>query len=143
MDGEDSAGRIAWLIDGAAAASAGSAIAVSVRLLGCPPLPALPLGAIAALLSLALLRAVRPEARRYHLPAFALPAWGEVLVAEPLLLDRSADGKIVRLPVRRAAAQANLGMSAEQRLRAGNVVQIKPDASAALKAALAELRRAP
>jgi hypothetical protein len=112
------------------------------------------------LLSFAALRAVG-SAPRYRLPPFALPDWSEVLVPAledlpTLVLGVSVrefpeDSNVVRLhPSRmlptpgqlRHRIEAHLGGSGPAPDYEDNVALLSPDASAALKAALAELRRA-
>ena len=156
MDGEENGGLLAWLVDGVAAAFAAGALAFSAMLLG-HPLAALLGGAGMLLLSFTALRTVK-TASSYRLRPLVLPDWDEVLsatemfvpatpVAEPV----SGSSNVVRLhPARSLPTPGELKRRidahlAEPRARDeddDNVVLLAPDASAALRAALAELRRA-
>lgn len=67
--GEDWMG---WSADGVAAAILGAAIGTALLLLGWP-LVGVGVAAVSALATLALLRQVKPEPRRFRLRSFALP----------------------------------------------------------------------
>ena len=70
---------IGWLADGAAAGILGAALGASLLLLGFP-LAGVGAAATGGLAALGLLRQVKPEPRRFRLPAFELP---QPVVAEP------------------------------------------------------------
>ena len=81
--------------------------------------------------------------RVFALPAFEVPEWPELTAASPEVLPEG----VVRLPVRRLPTPGEL----EQRVRAhldrqparmAEVVELKSDASAALRQALAGLKAA-
>lgn len=148
MDGEGSAGLAAWLIDLAAAAIAGVAVAACLVLLG-KPLSALPGGAGALLLCFSALQCVRPEAGRYRLPTLQLPAWDDVFAEDELeLTNRAEETGVIRMfPMTPIPTAGELQRRIDAHLGGQllhddeNVVLLSPDASAALRNALAELKR--
>lgn len=158
MDEEGSAGLWAWLIDLAAAAVAGAAVALCLVLLN-KPLPAIPAGVGMLLLSFSALQCVRPEAPRYRLPELRPPEWQEVFAQdlreltapEPLPIESAAPpqgGGVIRMfPMTPIPTAGELKQRIDAHLRGtprhddGNVVLLSPDASAALRNALAELKR--
>jgi hypothetical protein len=148
MDGEDVPELLGWLVDCAAAAIAGGAAGMCLWLLGQGFMVVSAAVAGIAAATCGALRAWGSSGRHYRLPAFELPSWVDAL-AEPLLLDQPVDGaKIVRL--HRAVPPAISGFAARGgaiacsgRRAEGEIVPFAPDAGAALKAALAQLRRVP
>ena len=159
MDGDRNGSLLAWLIDLAAAALAGAAVGLCIVLLD-QPMAAVPAGAGMLLLSFSALQRLRPEPGRYRLPAFELPAWDDVLrddtfeltEVEPLLLDQpvpQAEGRgVIRLfPMTPLPTAGELKQRIDAHLGArqphddDNVVLLSPDATAALRSALAELKR--
>lgn len=150
---EGRAGILAVLIDGVAAAAAAIAVAASLWLLGMP-LPALLGGSGAMLATFAGLQALGARPRRMRMPAFAVPEWQHVLGPDtPLGSARHGAprerGNVVELRPRRALPRpAAIGPRVDPRLseeepKPGNVLLLAPDASAALRAALAELNGRP
>ena len=157
MDGKGS-GLGAWLIDLAAAMVVGSAVALCLVLLG-KPMPAVAAGAGMLLLSFSALQCVRPEPARYRLPSFDIPDWSDVLAEdvleltepEPLLLEDiapMADRGVIRMfPMAPIPTPGELKQRIDAHLGGAgpreddNVVLLSPDASAALRNALAELKR--
>lgn len=158
-------GRTAWLMDGAAAAIFGGAAGWCGSLLWGPP-AAVVVGMAALLIVMAGLRSVRPEPRRYRLPEFSASEWtaepaGDVLELtdqEPLLLqdplpEPEHDSRVVQLFPRqplptagelKARIDAHLERQPRHPLSPetdGEVVPLQADASAALRAAIADLRR--
>jgi hypothetical protein len=155
MDGEQSGGLLGWVVDGFAAACAAGALAFSAMVMG-HPLAGLLGGAGLLLLSFTALRAINP-AVRYRLPALDLPEWDEVLAFAETFLPAAApelvatNGNVVRLHAGRSLPtpgelkrriDAHLAEPRPADEDDDNVVLLAPDASAALRAALAELRRA-
>ena len=159
MDGEGKASLLAWVIDLAAAAVAGAAVAFCLVLLG-KPVPAIPASAGMLLLSFGALQCVRPEAGRYRLPPIALPAWDDVFTDEmleltevaPLLLndpvpavEESGDIRLFPMTPLPTAGELKKRIDAHLVARQAddddNIVLLSPDASAALRNALAELKR--
>jgi hypothetical protein len=134
MDG-DEGGTAHWLIDAAAATAAGCAVGWSLVLLGSVPAGACG-GPAALLLAFALLRKVPAGGRRFRLPKFHAPDWAEVLPCPA----HDPSGKVVWLRPP-AARDTRPGPLAATRCGA-DVVRLAPDASAALKAALAQAKRA-
>lgn len=155
---------VGWLADGVAAGVLGVAVGLCLLLLGEPQS-----GVIAAaglgLLGLAVLRQVKPEPRRFRLPAIEVPPLDvqapEAVLdlapeAEPeaLLLDDSlevvsADSRVVQLFAPRALPtpgelqqriQAHLS-TARPKPETGTVLELEVDAAAALRQALGDLRR--
>jgi len=162
MDWEGSVSLRAWLIDLVAAIAAASAVALCLVLLG-QEAAALPGGAGSLLLCFSALQCVPPEAGRFRLRAFAVPEWSEVLMEEaekpaelePLLLDQVADAPrsgVVRLfPATPLPTAGELKQRIDAHLARDlqpdptdddNVVLLSADATAALRSALAELKRA-
>lgn len=169
MDGGSEGGLIGWLIDGAAAAIAGAAAGWCAFVVVSPIAGAVAgvavLGAI-----LLVLRAIKPEPRRYSLPVFTLVSWEEakefthaepdvlkLTELEPLVLDDvieppSSDSRVVQLFARQplptaGELKARIDAHLERQPRrlippeGGEVVPLPVDASAALRAAIADLRR--
>ncbi|UUR08479.1 hypothetical protein [Sphingomonas glaciei] len=157
---------IGWSIDGVAAGLLGAALGACLLLLGMA-LPAVVAASAGCLLALAALRQVRPEPRRFRVPAFALvpvevapaePAvleLTEVLGPEPLELedrldDPATDSRVVQLFAPRPLPtpgelarriERHLGGGSGGEERGGTVLDLEADASAALRQALGELRR--
>ena len=152
--------RIGWLADGLAAAVLAAAVGTCLLLLGAPQAGVVA-SAISGLLALAMLRQVKPESRRFRLPAFALPEridgvleLTEVAEPEPLLLEDRldappADSRVVQLFAARSMPtpgelrqriEAHLA-SPERPAPGGTVLELEVDAAAALRQALGELRR--
>lgn len=154
-----------WSIDGVAAGLLGAAIGACVVLLGLM-LPAVIAASASCLACLAVLRQIRPEPRRFRLPAFTLEAVGSEAAAplvlevaeteaiEPLELeDRldepATDSRVVQLfAPRPLPTPGELAQRIEHHLgsgggeeRGGTVLEMDVDASAALRHALGELRR--
>lgn len=139
MDGEDSTELLGWLVDCAAAAIAGGAAGWCLWLFGQGVAVVSVSAAIIAAATCGVLRVWGSAGCHYRLPAFELPSLVDAL-AEPLLLDRPISGaKVVRL--HRVPPSTAIACSAQP--ARGEVVPFAPDASAALKAALAQLRQAP
>lgn len=158
---------IGWSIDGVAAGLLGAALGASLLLLLGTAMPAVMAASAGCLLALAALRQVRPEPRRFRVPAFALvpvdvaPAEPEVLELtealgpEPLELeDRleepGTDSRVVQLFAPRPLPtpgelvrriENHLGGSSSGEERGGTVLELEVDASAALRHALGELRQ--
>ena len=155
---------IGWSIDGVAAGLLGAAVGACLLLLGLAGAAVIASSA-AVLVALAALRRIRPEPRRFRLPAFALEPvehvaapeeleLTDVLPAEPLELedrlpDADDDSRVVqlfaprKLPTPGELAQRienHLGGNAEEG-RGGKVLELEVDAAAALRQALGELRR--
>ena len=148
MDGEDSAELLGWLVDCTAATIAGGAAGWCLWLLGQGFTVVSVAAAIIAAATCGALRIWGSAHCYYRLPTFELPSWVDVLAPEPLLLDKPADGaKIVRLHRAPASvggfAASGAALACGERQAGAEVVPFAPDASAALKAALAQLRRAP
>ena len=162
--GESGRGGVAgWLIDSMAAAVAGGAAGwCALVLLG--PLQAAITGSAVLAIAMLGLRAVKPEPRRYPLPVFELPGWEaepevlELTELEPLVLQDALpapdpDSRVVQLFARqplptagelKARIDAHLeGQPHRQPTPAagGEVVSLPVDASAALRNAIADLRR--
>ncbi|WP_029940594.1 hypothetical protein [Sphingomonas astaxanthinifaciens] len=159
---------IGWLADGAAAGILGAALGASLLLLGFP-LAGVGTAAAGGLAALALLRQVKPEARRFRLPAFELPQplvdapdileltdiAEEVAPAEPEPLELEdriepapAESRVVQLFAARPLPtpgelrqriEAHLEVRAER--PAAPVLELEVDAAAALRQALGDLRR--
>lgn len=156
MDGDRGGSLGAWLIDaGAAAVFAAAAALAGGALLGrVGATVAASLGLAAAFL---FMRSVKPAPARHRLPAFTLSGWPDDLVdvleltePEPLLLEDvltvAPDSRVVQLfsspqtrspggPLAREDAVPFKGQSVTLS------VQLPVDASAALRQALADLRR--
>lgn len=161
MDGGGEGGVTAWLIDVAAAGLLAAACAfVGTRLAGTEIGWAA--GAVAMGAALAALRRVQPEPRRFLLPAFAPPALPavesdvlELTEVEPLLLEDvlaavAPDSRVVRLfaepPLPTAGElvrriESHLGRQDRPPEASAEIVHLEADASAALREALADLRR--
>ena len=82
--------------------------------------------------------------RQFALPAFELPEWPEL--TEPTSTETLPEG-VVRLPVRRLPTAGELDRRVRahldrQPLRSAEVVELRSDASAALRQALAGLKAA-
>lgn len=158
MDGGGDGGVAAWLMDaGAAALFAVAAAFAGGALLGAEASAVG--GAGGFLLALLFLRSVKAEAPRLRLPAFDLADWYEpgefedvldLTELEPLLLDDAltvpTDSRVVQLfsipPLPspgelKARIDAHLAGKEPE----GQVVRLPVDASAALREALADLRR--
>lgn len=161
MDGAGD--RIGWTVDGLAAAILGGAVGACLLLLGWSQ-SGVAAAALVTVVTLAALRMVRPEPRRFRLPAFDLVdedgaeepvlLLDEVAEPEPLLLDDPleevpSDSRVVRLFAVRALPTpgelqqriaAHLATS-ERPARSGEVLDLEVDAAAALRQSLVELRR--
>jgi hypothetical protein len=157
---------IGWSIDGLAAGLLGIAAGACLLLIGQPREAVLAASA-SCLAALAVLRQIRPEARRFRLPAFALQPveftavavepnvidLTEALAPEPLeLSDRlpeaSEDSRVVQLFAPRALpTPGELARRIEHHLESGGeergdkVIELEVDAAAALRQALGDLRR--
>jgi hypothetical protein len=156
--------HLGWTLDGMAAAALGAAAGTCLLLLGWPQAG---VGAAASLglVALAGLRLIKPEPRRFRLPAFDLPepestpATEELLLTElagpePLLLDdpleeAAPDSRVVQLFAARPLPTPG---ELQQRIAAhlstvrapaegGALQTLDVDASAALRQSLSELRR--
>ncbi len=139
MDGEDLTELLGWLVDCAAAAIAGGAAGWCLWLLGQGFTAVSIAAAVIAAATCGALRIWGSSGRHFRLPPFAVPRWVDALDVEPPLLDQPVDGtKIVRLH-RTPRPAVVRGVAPPQ----GEVVPFAPDASAALKPALAQLRRVP
>ena len=153
---------IGWSIDGVAAAVLGAAAGACLLLLGMAREGVVAASAV-GLLTLAVLRQIRPEPRRFRLPAFALveaagdggaeileltdvaPAPLELVDALP---EPQQESRVVQLFAPRALPtpgelarriEHHLGGQAEE--QGGTVLELEVDAAAALRQALGELRR--
>ncbi len=156
-------GLAAWLIDGAAAGIAGAAVGWSV-LVVVGQTEALVAGVAVLLAAMLGLRLVQPEPRRFKVPAFELPDVAvdaeilELTELEPLLLqdalpEPEPHSRVVQLFPRQAVPtagelKARIDAHLERQPRhplppgtGGEVVSLPVDASAALRAAIADLRR--
>lgn len=109
------------------------------------PVPGMIAGTGGLLLGLSILQTIRPEPRRFRLPAFELPQWEEVLSSgEPQVLEQTLTGNVYRLrptPAPAAGEQGREQQDLDETAPDDNVVLLSADASAALREALAELRR--
>lgn len=158
MDGTGESGVVAWTIDALAALLFAAAAAFAGTSLLGPPAAAVG-GSAGFAVALLFLRSVKPEAARHRLPVFEPAKWDgpgefegavELTEREPLLLDDplivEQDSRVVRL-----FAAHPLPSPGEMKARIdahlagkdgpGEVVQLPVDASAALRDALADLRR--
>lgn len=160
----DGAGEdvIGWAADGLAAAILSAAVGTCLLLVGEPQAGVLAASAL-GLLTLAGLRQIQPEPRRFRLPEFAVAppeACEDVLLLteiaepEPLLLDDPlvevpGDSRVVQLfaarPLptpgelqQRIAAHLS---APDRQAEANGVHDLEVDAAAALRHALGELRR--
>lgn len=156
---------IGWSIDGGAAGLLGAAVGACLLLLGLTG-AAVVAAPAAVLLALVALRQIRPEPRRFRLPAFVLEAvehaaatelleLTDVLPAEPLELEdrlpeAAEDSRVVqlfapgKLPTPGELARRiddHLGGGGVDESRDGRVLELEVDAAAALRQALGELRR--
>lgn len=152
---------IGWIIDGVAAALLGAAVAACLLLLGQPS-ASVGAGPAAVVLVLAGLRRVRPEPRRFRLPAFAVEERDaveevldltEIAAEEPLELEDplvmpSDDSRVVQLFAARPlptpgelARRIDHHLEQSEEGRGGQVTNFEVDAAAALRQALGELRR--
>lgn len=156
---------IGWSIDGLAAGLLGMAGGACLLLLGMP-LEAVVAASALCLLGLAGLRQVRPEARRFRVPAFNVPAvefaasapvdvleLSEQLADEPLeLVDQlphaPEDSRVLQLFAPRAlptpgelARRIDHHLEQGSEERGGKVLELEVDAAAALRQALGDLRR--
>lgn len=155
---------LGWLADGVAAGVLGAAVGTCLLLLGHPG-AGVTAAALAVLLALAALRQVKPEPRRFRLPAFAMidlspePALdvleltdvapGEVLLLEDRLEEPEASSRVVQLfAARPLPTPGELRQRIEAHLttprprqESDNVLELELDAAAALRQALGELRR--
>lgn len=158
MDGSGESGVAAWLIDGLAALLFGAAAAFVGMSLGHPTVAAAG-GSAGFALALLFLRSVAPEPRRHRLPTFEPVVWEEpgasqdlldLTELEPLELDdvliADQDSRVVRLF---AAPQlpspgemkARIDEHIASREAPADIAHLPVDASAALREALADLRR--
>lgn len=151
---------IGWSIDGVAAGLLGAAIGACLLMVGFMT-EAVVASSGAGMAALAVLRQVRPEPRRFRLPAFALEKvefdvleLSDVAPAEPLELEDALpaadeDSRVVQLfAPRNLPTPGELAQRIENHLgggadggRGGKVLELEVDASAALRQALGELRR--
>ncbi|WP_300974780.1 hypothetical protein [Sphingomonas sp. LHG3406-1] len=157
---------IGWFADGLAAGVLGAAVGASLHLVG-QSLPGVGAATVTVLLTLAVLRRVKPEPRRFRLPTFELPVAAdpveedalelteeapeeeeEVLVLEDRLSPPQEDSRVVQLFAARPLPtpgelrqriEEHLGAGATQRSAA--VLDLEVDAAAALRQALGDLRR--
>ena len=167
MDGGKEGGVVAWLIDVTAASLLGAAFAFAGTMLADPGI-GMAVGTAAILLALAVLRMIRPEPRTYSLPSFVIDDPDlvdlevlELTEREPLELDDvlaavTPDARVVALfpasplptageLIRRIethlAGPAHLAPPESPPEPGAKVVHLGADASAALREALADLRR--
>ena len=158
-------GWTAWLLDGAAAVAFAAAIGWCGSLLWGPQVAAAA-GTAALMIVLVVLRSIPPEARRYRLPDFTVTEWSaslpedvlELTDLEPLLLqdplpEPDHGSRVVQLFPRQplptaGELKARIDAHLERQPRHpvspetdGEVVPLQADASAALRAAIADLRR--
>ena len=160
MDGAGEGGVVAWLIDGAAAITFAAAAAFAGGTLLGPQMAAT--GGVAGFgLALLFLRSVQPRTARHPIARFDPVDWAtleepvgevsfggseyEVLLLEDVLAV-PADSRVVQLfPVPSLPSPGELKARIDAHLAgkppAGEVVQLPVDASAALREALADLRR--
>lgn len=157
---------IGWSIDGLAAGLLGMAGGACLLLLGLPR-EAIAAATLLCLGALALLRQVRPEARRFRVRSFDLPpvefAVGEpeahvldlteILGDEPLELvdelpEAPDDSRVVQLfAPRPLPTPGELARRIDHHLeqggesQGGKVLELEVDAAAALRQALGDLRR--
>ena len=155
---------IAWSIDGVAAGLLGAATGACLLLLGLA-MEAVIASAAVCMAALACLRQIRPEPRRFRLPAFKVePAalmadepdvldLTDALAPEPLDLEDqlhapAIDSRVVRLfAPRPLPTPGELAQRIDHHLeggcaeRKGKVLDLEVDASAALRQALGDLRR--
>ena len=159
MDGSGESGLASRLIDGIAAALFAAAAAfVAAVFVG--PYGAAVGGSVGFGLAFLFLRSIAPEAQCHRLPSFELLHWGvleehddpELSEPEPeplLLVDALSipeNSRVVRLfAAPRLASPGELKARIDAHLAGrsagGEVVQLPVDASAALREALADLRR--
>lgn len=130
----NSGGLLHWLIDFAASAVAAAAVACSMRLAGLPAESWVMAAAPALLAAYLLLRRVRPEAARYRLRRFEALPWSAALAESRC----AASARVVTLF---PSGRPRSGPAPLPGQPGGNVVRLAPDASAALRNALAELKR--
>ena len=158
MDGAGEGGLAARLIDGVAALLFAAAAAFAAAVFLGPPAAAIG-GAAGFGAAFLFLRSVTPEPRRHRLPPFDLIGWDEIELEdeilelaepEPLLLtDRLTvpeDSRVVRLfavpPLPSPGElKARIDAHLAGREAGAEVVHLPVDASAALREALADLRR--
>lgn len=158
MDGSGESGIAAWLIDvSAALLFAAAAAFVGQSLLN--PAAAAVGGSAGFAMALLFLRSVAPEPRRFRLPAFEPVEWdepgefgdcAEPAELEPLLLEDALtleqDSRVVRLfatpPLPSPGElKARIDAHLSGKDAPAEVVRLPVDASAALRDALADLRR--
>jgi hypothetical protein len=153
---------VGWATDGLASAILSAAVGTCLLLLGQPQVGVLA-ASVTGLLALAGLRQVKPEPRRFKLPALAIAEHRaeddvllltEVAEVEPLLLDdplevAAEDSRVVQLFAARplptpGELQQRIAAHLADPQRPANgadVIDLDVDASAALRQALGELRR--
>ncbi|WP_426267215.1 hypothetical protein [Sphingomonas sp. LHG3443-2] len=157
---------IGWSIDGLAAGLLGMAGGACLLLLGLPR-EAIVAATLLCLGSLALLRQVRPEARRFRVRSFDLPPveftvsepeahvleLTELVADEPLELvdelpEAPEDSRVVQLfAPRPLPTPGELARRIDHHLEqggeshGGKVLELEVDAAAALRQALGDLRR--
>lgn len=156
---------IGWSIDGLAAALLGMAGGACLLLLGMPR-QAVAAAAMLCLGALAVLRQVRPEARRFRVRAFELPPVEFAAADEPDVLELTEvdddeplelidalpqapeDSRVVQLfAPRPLPTPGELARRIDDHLeqggdeRGGKVLELEVDAAAALRQALGDLRR--
>lgn len=149
MDGADE-GRAAWLIDACAAAMFAAAAAFAGGWL-IAPTAIFFAGAGGFALALLVLRSVAPEPISYSVSRFELTAWPEDVLEltelEPLLLDDplivDPGSRVVHLfPPPRSGRGCTACIDADPVSKwPGEVARLPVDGSAALRGALADLRR--
>lgn len=159
MDGAGEGGVVAWLIDAAAAIMFAAAAAFAGGALLGPQMAAAG-GVVGFGLALLFLRSVQPRAAGYRIPAFEPVDWStlgdpleepfhgpeeEVLLLEDVLAV-AHDSRVVQLfPSPSLPSPGELKARIDAHLSgkslAAEVIQLPVDASAALRDALADLRR--
>lgn len=160
MDGAGEGDVVAWLIDGAAAITFAASAAFAGGTLSGPQMAAT-CGVVGFGLALLFLRAVQPRTARLSLARFDPVDWAtlegsgrevpfsgseqEVLLLEDVLAV-AADSRVVQLfPTPPLPSPGELKARIDAHLAGkpamGEVVQLPVDASAALREALADLRR--
>lgn len=160
--GMDGAGDdiIGWTADGLAAGVLGAALGTCLLLFGLPQ-AAVGAAACGTLVVLVVLRQVKPEPRRFRLPAFAvdvedsdddvleltqLADSDEALLLEDRLQEPAQDSRVVQLFAPRALpTPGELNRRIEAHLASprasAEIDMLHPDAPAALRQALGDLRR--
>lgn len=155
---------VGWSIDGVAAGLLAAASGACLLMLGWP-MEGVVAASTIGVCALAMLRQVRPEPRRFHLPDLNLEGV-EYAAAEPDVLELTEeaapepldlvdplpepeqDSRVVQLfAARPLPTPGELAQRIEHHLsghdegRGGNVLELEVDAAAALRQALGDLRR--